>query len=160
MRHVAQNRLLKVSGDMVEVVNRSDFIGGGDELARATASWLFHPMLPRKVAGQIALQVLHWTTQHAQFCGKGIHAMGIPNPWQPEHSVAIYEITEFFWGLNDLLRPILIGCIDIGVPSDQLDSSLRAFQAKMLAVREANVRAAAPYPGLSPSSVTEPGQPS
>jgi ATP-dependent protease HslVU (ClpYQ) peptidase subunit len=72
-----ENLLLKVNGDIVDPISQCDFIGNGDELARATASWIYHPHLPTDVATPVALNILYWTTQHAQFCGQSIYALRI-----------------------------------------------------------------------------------
>lgn len=152
MKSSDQNLLLKLNGDMVAPVHTSDFIGAGDEIARATASWLSHPSMPVNVGVNIALQVLHWTTKRAQYCGQTIYALMIPKPWRQQRSFTTFEITEFFWGLHELLRPILIGCLNSQIAQDKFDAGLKAFEEKMREVRQASLLAAQPFPGICPSS--------
>jgi ATP-dependent protease HslVU (ClpYQ) peptidase subunit len=162
MKASDKNLLLKVNGDVVSPVYSSDFIGAGDEIARATASWIFHPQLPRNVATQVALNILYWTAQHAQYCGQSIYALSIPKPWKLIPSFTFYQIKDFFFGLNELLRPILVGCLDVRVTEDVFEISLQALVDKMRLVRRDAMRAAAPFPThlvpTAPSSPTEPEQ--
>jgi len=156
LKSAPENLLLKISGDVVEPVQESDFIGAGDEIARATASWIFHPHMPARVVQQVALQVLYWTTEHVQFCGKATYALIVPKPWRQTRSFSWFQINEFFWGLNELLQPILNGCMNPQLPQDGFEAQLQAFVDKMRAVRAASIQAAAPFPGTNPSSPTEP----
>lgn len=161
MKSCDENVLLRIDGDLVEPVYGSEFIGVGDEIARATASWIFHRSMPTNIVGQLALQVLYWTTQHAQFCGKTLYAMAVPRPWKLQPAVSMYEINDFFWGLNGLLRPILMGCIDQKISQERFEFSLQAFVERMRAARgpAAMALAAIPYQELSSSFPAAPEPP-
>lgn len=150
-----KNLLLKVNGDVVSPVWSSDFIGAGDEIARATASWIFHPSMPVKVGSQVALNVLYWTAEHAQYCGKTNYALTVPKPWKQMVSFSVYHIDDFFFGLNELVRPILVGCMHMPVPDNKFEEALQAFVDKMREVRRASKLAAMPFPKPDPSSPTE-----
>lgn len=152
MKSSDENLLLSVNGDVVDPVERSHFIGVGDELARATSSWLFDPSMPRHIVSQLAMHVINWTSEHTKNCGQSLYAMVVPKPWKVQRVFIFGVKGEFFWGLNELLRPILMGCMDVLITDKDFDASLKKLEEKMRAVRACAFQAVAPPPGLPPGA--------
>ena len=134
--------LLRTNENRISSVDGCEFVGIGADIARAEASWLYQPDLTTAVMSKIALQLIYWVKQHVLGCGQATYVISLREA--RGRSIELCE-DGFFWGLHDLLRPILLSCMDIKVPDEALDHALRLFEGKIRAVRRASVQAAAPF---------------
>jgi 20S proteasome alpha/beta subunit len=133
-----ENALWKTDDKIIATVDGCEFVGAGDSLAMTVASWLYDPSLSTGVVNVLAMQIIRWVKEHVPGCGKATHAVSVVGIQGSKRVIRTFcSDEEFFWGLNELLRPILIGCIDEKMTDSDFDSRIVKFSEKMRAVRQA-----------------------
>ena len=127
-------QLFKTTDAALSTVDHCDFVGTGSSLAISLASWLYDQKLTTDVTKVVARQILHWVRKHTPSCGQTTLAVTLRDSGTSP-SRSLHEDSQFFWGLHELLKPILIGCLD-GLTSDQeFANHLQQFEDKMRAIR-------------------------
>jgi 20S proteasome alpha/beta subunit len=140
-----QTLLLKTEVNRICEVSGCDFVGVGHTLARTVASWLYQPQMPADVVAVIAMQIVYWVKQHVSGCGQETRVVSLVD--RNRSSITLYEDRDFFWGLNELIQPILVSCIDPTVTDTQFSDRIEKFAMKMGQVRQARKIASLPFPG-------------
>ncbi|MGO9037099.1 MAG: hypothetical protein ACLQKH_03865 [Steroidobacteraceae bacterium] len=125
--------LLTSDASKVAKVDNFVFVGIGETLGRTLASWLHSTDLATDVTSKIALHITYWVKKHVDGCGQETHVISLKE--SRRRSLTLYE-DSFFWGLNELLQPILIGCLDSKIKDEVFAERLQSFQRNMQAVRD------------------------
>jgi hypothetical protein len=129
--------LLRSDANRVARVDGCEFAGSGELVGRSLASWLYEPTLPVAVVARLASQIICNVQQHAAAGGRAAHVLVLRHGVPQTRLASADAEQDFFWGVNQVLQPILIGCLDERVSDVEFDDRLRWFEEKMSAVRQA-----------------------
>ncbi len=110
-------QLVKVTDTAVSPVASFDALGTGEYLARSMADWLYDEDIPVRLMRVIAINIVQQTKRYASGVGGSTHVSSLTRERQ-RRSVSLYDDSQFFWGIQGLLRPILLGCMDEAVSDE------------------------------------------
>lgn len=66
----------------------------------------------------VALNIVQQAKRYASGVGGTTNVASLTREPQ-RRSVSVYDDTEFFWGIQRLLRPLLLACMDESVPDEE-----------------------------------------
>jgi hypothetical protein len=103
--------LIKVSDTTVSTVEDYDVLGSGEHLARSLVDWLYDPMTPTRLMRVVALNIVQQTKRYVSGVGGTTHVASLTSDVQ-RRQAGLYDDSEFFFGIQKYLRPLLLASID------------------------------------------------
>jgi hypothetical protein len=116
--------LLRISHTTVSVVEDYEVLGAGEHLARSLIDWLYDPMTPTRLMRVIAINIVQQTKRYVSGVGGTTHVASLVREPQTRESSGLYDDSEFFFGIQKYLRPLLLAAID-ETTNDDLFSGCR-----------------------------------
>ena len=99
-------------------------IGAGYDIGMFFAKWLYRPIFPLSLMNQVVIQVLRASKGHSSGVGGPSDIACLSNVPIMAPRFVIHNDAELFWGIFDLLRPVLYGCVDRTIPDDDFRRAL------------------------------------
>lgn len=103
--------LLKISDTTVSTVEGYDVLGTGEHLARSLIDWLYDPMTSTRLMRVVALNIVQQTKRYVSGVGGSTNVVSLTQELQ-RRSVSVYDDSQFFFGIQNYLTPLLLACID------------------------------------------------
>jgi hypothetical protein len=103
--------LFRVAHTTVSVVEDYEVLGTGEHLARSLIDWLYDPMTPTRLMRVVAINIVQQTKRYVSGVGGTTHVASLVREKQPRDA-GLYDDSEFFFGIQKCLRPLLLASID------------------------------------------------
>ena len=115
-------------------------IGAGSETALFVAKWLYDPDLPIRVMRSLAVQIFRAAKGHNVGCDDATKIVSLVNAGATAGDLdsVMSSDAEYLWGIQNLLRPVILGCFDDAATEESFESDLAKVNERCRSIRNAN----------------------
>jgi 20S proteasome alpha/beta subunit len=111
-------------------------IGAGHQTALFVSKWLYSPDYSIRAFVPLALNIFRAAKDNNSGCDDLTRIATLYNgTWDVPPITSTWPEGDFMWGINDLLRPIVRGCVDARIPEHYFESSIKNLIDRLRAVR-------------------------
>jgi hypothetical protein len=132
-----QLEILKIADTTVSLVEDYEVLGAGEHLARSLIDWLYDPKISTRMMRVFAINIVQQTKRYVCGVGGTTHVVSLAHEPQRRDASIFYDDSEFFFGIQKYLKPMLIACLDEDVADNIFEGCKSALVELFSDVRAA-----------------------